>query len=248
MGNKKNWYKEDGRFFSADGSEIISKVCIKCQKEKKLSEFTKDIRRKCEVAGECKTCASIRKGKYRKEYAVENRDKILSMKKEYRENNREILSEKQREYRKRNKSEIAKRQKEYIKTKEGAETLIRARRKRKALELKNGGSYTSTQWEECKQFFNNKCAYSGQPLRTDNIQAEHIIPLSKGGTSYIWNLCISLGEINHSKYNNNMEKWYRKQEYFIEERLQKIYEWQDYAYNKYRMEYDSELEEELVNE
>ena len=30
-----------------------------------------------------------------------------------------------------------------------------------------------------------------------------------------------------------MEEWYKKQKYFSEERLQRIYEWQEYAYNKW---------------
>lgn len=39
---------------------------------------------------------------------------------------------------------------------------------------------------------------------------------------------------NISKLNRNMEDWYRQQEYFSEERLQKIYEWCKYAFNKWK--------------
>ena len=38
---------------------------------------------------------------------------------------------------------------------------------------------------------------------------------------------------NSSKQDKDMEEWYQEQDFYSEERLQKIYEWQEYAYNKY---------------
>lgn len=235
MGRKfdDSWYIENGKCFNKDGTEITSRTCIKCGKVKLFEEFVSDNRRKYGVQGECKDCVSIRRKVYVKEYNSINRDYVIEKKKEYREKHKDAILEKQKEYRKRNKHEIIQRQKQYSLTIEGVETIRRARHKRKALKLKNGGSYTSTQWEDCKDFFNNNCAYSGQPIDCTNTHIEHIRPLSKGGTSYIWNICPSLNTVNFSKGNKDMEKWYRKQEYFCEERLQKIYEWQDLAYSKY---------------
>ena len=41
---------------------------------------------------------------------------------------------------------------------------------------------------------------------------------------------------NISKLDRNMLQWYKKQDFFSEERLQKIYEWQEYAFNKWHKE------------
>ena len=38
---------------------------------------------------------------------------------------------------------------------------------------------------------------------------------------------------NCSKHNKNMEDWYIQQEFFDIDRLLKIYEWIEYAYNKW---------------
>ena len=179
---------------------------------------------------------------YKKEYAINNKEVITERWKEYREKNKEAIAEYHKEYYGENKEVIAEYKKEYTKTPQGKEVYRRARQKRRALKQQNGGSYTSIQWEECKQFFNNECAYSGQPITLDNSHVEHIVPISKGGANYIWNLCTSLDSVNISKSNKDMETWYRKQEYFTEERLSRICEWQDYAYDKYSVEYDSELE------
>lgn len=105
--------------------------------------------------------------------------------------------------------------------------------KRRALKKKTGGYFTEQQMKECLEFFKNKCAYSGNDLDNKVLHIDHIKAISKGGTNYIWNLCPSIASANLSKYNSDMEDWYRKQEYFTEERLAKIYEWQEYAYKKY---------------
>lgn len=38
---------------------------------------------------------------------------------------------------------------------------------------------------------------------------------------------------NSSKHTKDMLNWYIQQEFFLEERLNKIYEWIEYAKNKY---------------
>ena len=105
--------------------------------------------------------------------------------------------------------------------------------KRRALELGNGGSYTKAQWLDTLEYFDYKCAYTGECIK-HSCHVEHIVPISKGGTSYIWNLVPSTASANLSKQNRDMEEWYREQEYFCEERLNKIYEYQKYMAAKYK--------------
>ena len=39
--------------------------------------------------------------------------------------------------------------------------------------------------------------------------------------------------LNSSKNDKDMLQWYKEQTFFSEERLHKIYEWQEYAYKKW---------------
>ena len=38
---------------------------------------------------------------------------------------------------------------------------------------------------------------------------------------------------NSSKYNKDMLTWYKQQEFYSDENLDKIRKWQEYAYNKW---------------
>ena len=143
-----------------------------------------------------------------KDYTKKNKDK----RKEYVEKNKD----KRKEYVEKNKDRI----KSYT-------------HKRRALKLGNGGSYTKAQWLDTLEYFDYKCAYTGECIK-HNCHVEHIVPISKGGTSYIWNLVPSTASANLSKQNRDMEEWYREQEYFCEERLNKIYEYQKYMAAKYK--------------
>lgn len=140
--------------------------------------------------------------------------------KKYRENNKDKLKEYNKEYNKEYREHNKDKMKEYT-------------HKRRALKLGHGGSYTKSQWLDALEYFNYKCAYTGECIK-HNCHVEHIVPISKGGTSYIWNLVPSTEKANLSKYNRDMEEWYREQEYFCEERLNKIYEYQKYMAAKYK--------------
>ena len=199
---------------------------IKYKELSKEEKFDKELVLKSHK--ECKECGEIKIGV---EYGVIKtsvgnyslRSSCKCCQKEYRKEN----AEKIKEYRKENAEKIKEYRKEYLQTPAGKEVFARGNHKRRALKAKNGGSYTSEQWQICLEYFDNKCAYTGEIL--DSLNVEHIIPLSKGGTSYIWNLCPSNQNPNFSKGNSDLETWYRKQEYFSEERLEKIYKWQEFA-------------------
>ena len=108
------------------------------------------------------------------------------------------------------------------------------KQRRRAKIAGNGGSYSKSQWEECLRFFDYKCAYTGEEIIDSVLHREHIVPINNGGTNFIWNICPSSASANFSKQDTELETWYREQPYFSEERLTKIYEWMDYAYNKFR--------------
>ena len=164
---------------------------------------------------------------YGKNYYENNKDKRKEYMKEYRENTKDKRKEYMKEYREANKDKI----KEYRKN--NRDKLLEYTHKRRALKLGNGGSYTKSQWLDTLEYFDYKCAYTGECIK-HGCHVEHIVPVSKGGTSYIWNLVPSTESANLSKGNKTMEEWYREQEYFCEERLNKIYEYQKYMAAKYK--------------
>ena len=99
--------------------------------------------------------------------------------------------------------------------------------RRKALMQNIEGEHSTEELIKAIEFFDGKCAYTGKPLE-EHFHIDHVVPVSKGGTNYIWNIVPANGSPNISKSDNDMEEWYRQQSYFSEERLQRIYEWIDF--------------------
>jgi len=69
------------------------------------------------------------------------------------------------------------------------------------------------------ELFNNCCAYCGQ---SGDMQIEHAIPISKGGTHAIGNILPACRTCNYSKRDKEIESWYRSQSVFTELRWRKI--------------------------
>ena len=107
--------------------------------------------------------------------------------------------------------------------------------KRRLKKEQQGDGITIDQWLECMEFFDWKCAYSDEYIggRTNKRTLDHIVPLNNNGEHEIWNLVPMVRSYNSSKNDKNMEEWYQQQEYYSEERLNKIYKWQEYAKNKW---------------
>ena len=80
-------------------------------------------------------------------------------------------------------------------------------------------------------FTEGTCAYTGEQLGAYDL--DHVKPLSKGGTSFIYNLVPTTPTANRSKGAKDLEDWYKQQPYYSEERLMKIYEWQKLAFELY---------------
>ena len=108
-----------------------------------------------------------------------------------------------------------------------------ANAKRRELEEKQGRGINKEQWQEMMCYFNWECAYSGISLNINNRTIDHIISLNKNGEHEIWNCVPMYSNYNYSKHNYDMLTWYKKQEFYSEERLRKIYEWIEYAKNKW---------------
>jgi 5-methylcytosine-specific restriction endonuclease McrA len=74
----------------------------------------------------------------------------------------------------------------------------------------SGGSYTEKQWYELKAIYNNTCLCCRRQEPEIILSADHIIPVSKGGTSYITNiqpLCLSCNRKKHAKIIDYRKEW-----------------------------------------
>ena len=101
------------------------------------------------------------------------------------------------------------------------------------VDLKKAG-ITKEQWLEMMLFFNFECAYSGEKISRKEVRTvDHIVALDNGGLNEIWNCVPMYANYNYSKHTKDMEQWYRQQDFFSEDRLVKIYQWIEYAYEKW---------------
>lgn len=178
---------------------------------------------------------------YNKEYNEDNKEYLKEKKKQYYENNKDYIKEKNRQWKEENpkyNKQWYKDNKEYRKEyskqwrENNPDKVLNRRNKRRQLEENQGNGITKEQWLEMMEFFDWQCAYSGENL-SNKRTIDHIIPLSKGGLNEPWNCVPMLRNYNTSKHNKNMEDWYIEQEFFDINRLLKIYEWIEYAWNKW---------------
>ena len=169
----------------------------------------------------------------RKRYYIDNKEKELNLNKEYRKSHKEEISKQRAVYYQENKENIKEKVREYAK--ENPDKTFNNGVKRRLKEENQGNGITKDQWLEMMNYFDWKCAYSEKYLGGEGEfrTIDHIIPLSKGGEHEIWNCVPMYANYNYSKNASNMEDWYVEQEFFDIDKLLKIYEWIEYAYNKY---------------
>ena len=221
-----------------------AKICKECGKELSLDNFYKNKKSKDGYEGKCKEC----KKKRQKEHYEENKDKILKRNKKYNkkyyEENKDKVKENRKKYYEENKDKEKEYQKEYCK--ENPEKVFNNRNKRRSKLENQGRGINKEQYIECNNWFNWKCAYSGENLKkskdTYGRTLDHIIALNNEGLNEPWNIIPMRKGYNSSKNaTENSLNWYKEQEYFDIDRLNKIVEWQIYAYEKWGGEEFGEL-------
>ena len=212
------------------------------------------------LASECKKC----KSKYFKQWRLENKEKMVEYSKkwyeankerkakydkQYRENNKEKIAERDKQYREINKERRAEQSKrwreanpeyykQYYESPKGQVVRFNSCQRRRIKEEQQGTGITKDQWLECMSFFGWQCAYSGEVLSKDTRSIDHIVPIDAGGDNMVWNMVPMTRSLNSSKCDKDMLEWYKEQDFYDPKRLDKIYQWQEYAYNKYGKDTD----------
>ena len=168
-----------------------------------------------------------------KQWRENNKEHNKELNKQWRELNKEYRKEYGKQYREENQEHIKEYNKQYHQSPQGQVSQFNRKCRRRTREQNQGNGIITEQWLECMKFFEFRCAYSGQKLSKGTRSLDHIKPVSKGGEHDIWNLVPMDRILNCSKRDKDLLEWYQEQDFFSEERLQKIYEWQEYAYEKW---------------
>ena len=216
----------------------VMKKCSKCGEILHISRFHKDKNGKYKTRPDCKECSR----KYQKEYNKNNKEKISKRQKIWYEENKDDILKRSKERYEKNKDSILEKQKEYNKkwAKNNPEKILNRNNKRRNKEENQGNGITKEQWLEMMNFFDWKCAYSGEKMENNNTTngrtVDHIIALDNGGENEPWNIIPMKKGYNTSKHTKDMLEWYLEQPFFSIERLTKIYEWRIYAYWKWKEE------------
>lgn len=214
---------------------FVFKKCGKCGRwlVANTVNFHKNKTGKYGLNSWCKECYSVYIKKYMKKYNREHKEEIIKYMKKYNEENKAKYKEYYKKYNKENKEAIAKQTKKYRKTPQGQVVMFNIQGRRRQREEQQGNGITKDQWLEMMKFFDFKCAYSGITLNADTRSIDHIVPLAKGGAHEVWNCVPMYKNLNKSKKDSNIEEWYPQQDFYDEDKLNKINEWREYAYNKW---------------
>lgn len=143
----------------------MSKLCSKCKQTKTLSEFHKDKNRKDGRTAVCKDC--------KKDYYQQTRERRIKIAEDWRANNLERFRHYQREYHRKNppKYDPTKNRKKHY--------------RRRRYQMAADGSFDDYEFKTlCKQY-GDRCLACGKKTK---LTADHIIPLSAGGSDNISNI------------------------------------------------------------
>lgn len=193
---------------------FVIQVCTKCKKILVANETNFNYKEKGlnGLDAFCKEC--------KKKYRDRRKDKAKEYAKQYYIDNEEAIKEKVNKW-----------------AKDNPEKVFNNVQKRRQKLKDQGVGVTKEQWLEMMNFFDWKCAYSGEKFSVEDERfkrtIDHIIPLNNNGLNEPWN-CIPMTKgYNSSKNNKDMVEWYKQQDFFNIDRLMKIYEWQEYAFEKW---------------
>jgi len=144
---------------------------------------------------------------------------------DYCDNCEQVYKDKKRIYDEKYLIENKERKKAYYKEwkKNGGNAIRKAsesKRQENISQAKN--TLTGSEWEECLQYFNNRCAYCGEDTK---LAREHVIPISKNGGTIKNNIVCSCIRCNSKKHNKDFKAWYEKYEYYTGTRFEKILKW-----------------------
>ncbi len=184
----KQFYK---RKLSQDGYQIWCKACINTYKK---SEKGKEVGKRYDRSEKRKQSND----KYQQS------DKAKKTRQKYRESPE--YKEAQKRHNQSPKGQESK--KRYNKSEKGKQQTRKDKAIRKTRDTEAGGSYSQTEWYNLCKFYDFRCLKCNKQFPFEKLTVDHIRPISKGGSSNIYNLQPLCNRCNNIKHNREID--YRK--------------------------------------
>lgn len=218
---------------------IETKICSKCKIEYPATyDYFYKVKKKSKKEGEyyildswCKTC----KTENNKNWTARNHEKVLEYKRkhnslEYRKLSNREVSKQQR---------LSRKHKQYQKDHPEKLKMYNEKRQNK------NHNINKKEWNSCKDYFNNQCAYCGLPisehfnkfageLKWTDFHKEHV---NHEGMNDLSNCIPSCKNCNSQKWEFPLEDWYNEDNpVYNKKRLNKIHKWLNEDWKKYYIE------------
>jgi 5-methylcytosine-specific restriction endonuclease McrA len=136
----------------------------------------------------------------RRKYQEEHKEQIAEYKKAWTKANSARIAASKREYYERNREEVIARSTEWAENNLERVRQFKANNRRKRRVAKNAsrGSFTAKEFKELCERYGNKCLSCGSMGVT--LEADHVIPLARGGSDDIGNIQLLCGFCNRRKF------------------------------------------------
>jgi len=168
--DKNKEVKEEQIRMAKEDEPIQIKICSSCGYIGPEKDFRFG-------ATQCMICRNIRRKDWR------DPDKQSVINRVYYQENKERIDVKNKEWQKANPEAFA----EY-------------KRRRRMRKSGNGGSFTRQEWQALKAQYNYSCLCCSKRELEIKLEADHVIPVSKGGNGFITNIQPLCGPCNNSKH------------------------------------------------
>ena len=141
----------------------------------------------------------------RRKYKEEHRERLTEFKERWTKENGERVAASKREHYDRNRKAIIVRSKKWAEENSEKVRIAKAknRRKRRAARYAGRGSFTAREFQELCDRYGNRCLRCGNTHTM--LEADHVVPLTKGGSDEISNIQPLCGSCNRSKFVDTLD-------------------------------------------
>ncbi len=209
---------------------MSSKKCKKCGVEKGLSEFYAALRNSDGRTGKCKSCikAYVRDNRRRRseqyvqyeksranlphrvearqKYQEEHKEQISEYKKEWSQANGERVAAYKRDHYERNRKQVILRSKKWAEDNVQKVKMVKSNnsRKRRAAKYASLEHFTALEFQELCKRYGSRCLGCGD---TESVlEADHIVPLTRGGADDIGNIQPLCGTVKSRSFCNFLQE------------------------------------------